>query len=221
MPCLDCRAAVLFGSNVGDRLGECPVMAGKVLGVVLPLAVHVIGRLVEDCRTSGTGTRAVRPHILDANHDRYGDWLTGGGRAPRRGWLGDDERPGADTHLRAMALADPHMLDRPERRDQPTHRGAHIGIGEHRNDGVRRDRAVGFHGRPSPVAPVRDVPLEPVPSRRGSSLSYMGPTWMATRARIRGEYRLLFAFRLCRTFCRFGTKGVMILARSTGENPKK
>src|SRR5690349_5380946 len=142
-PWLDCRAAVLLRSNVGDRFGERPVMAGEILGAVLPLAVHVVGGFVEDGRAGGTGTCAVRARILDANHDRDGGRLPGGRRTPVRGRLGDDERPGADAHLRAMARADPHMLDRPERRYEPAHRGPHIGIAEHRNDGVRWDRAVG------------------------------------------------------------------------------
>jgi integrase len=111
-PSLDCGAAVLLWSDVGNRLGECPVVAGKVLAAVLPLAVHVIGWLVDDGGTSAAGTLAVRSLILDANHDRHGYRLPGDGRASRGGWLGDDARVLPVNARPRLLLAAKHPRDR-------------------------------------------------------------------------------------------------------------
>jgi hypothetical protein len=121
-------------------------MAGEIVDAVLPFAVHMIGWLLDDRSASGTGTCTVLPRVLHSNHDRHRDAFTGAGRTSRSGCLGDDKGPVADTHLHAMPVPDPHMLDRPESRGQPDRRRRHIGIGEYRDDGDRRDGTIGFHG---------------------------------------------------------------------------
>src|ERR1700692_2294238 len=52
-----------------------------------------------------------------------------------------------NVHLRPMVFADPEALDKAESLGQPTHRGAHIGVDEHRDRGCARDRSVRRHGR--------------------------------------------------------------------------
>ena len=73
--------------------------------------------------------------------------MTSPGRGGRRvaAHVADDQRPVAEGQLRAMALADPHALDEPERRPEPLDRLAHIGVDEHRHDRGLRDGAVVLH----------------------------------------------------------------------------
>lgn len=52
--------------DVRERLRENPLMAPRVLGGVLTLAVHVVGGLLEDLRSVGSRTLAVRRRIVHA-----------------------------------------------------------------------------------------------------------------------------------------------------------
>ena len=100
------------------------------------------------------GGRVVDPHHHPVRH------LAGARRSLLLPHVGDDHRAAlTDAELRAMALADAHPLGEPERRLEPGNRLADVGIDEHRNDGCRRDRAIGSHrappGCPQPESQVR------------------------------------------------------------------
>jgi hypothetical protein len=57
--------------------------------------------------------------------------------------VANDHRPTfPNIHLRPMVLADLEALDEAKSVTQPTHRGAHVGIDEHRDRGRVRDRSV-------------------------------------------------------------------------------
>jgi SAM-dependent methyltransferase len=53
--------------DVRERLRKRPLMAPRILGVVLALAVHVVGRLVEDLRSVSPRLLAVLACVLDAD----------------------------------------------------------------------------------------------------------------------------------------------------------
>jgi hypothetical protein len=53
-------------------------------------------------------------------------------------------RPDAVGELGAMLFPDPHALDEAERRAQPVHRGAHVGIDELGDHGGGRVERPGF-----------------------------------------------------------------------------
>ena len=117
-------------------------MAPGVLGAVLALAVHVVGRLLEDLRSVGSRVLAVPPGILHAYEHRVCGF-------PRAWWhavvtdVADDHCAAfSDVHLRPMVLADLEALDEAESLAQPTHCSAYIGIDEHRSRGRGRDRSV-------------------------------------------------------------------------------
>ena len=58
--------------NIGDGLGEVPTMTGEVLGVVLALAVYMIGRFREDMGAMLAGSFTVSKGIFDADLDDVG-----------------------------------------------------------------------------------------------------------------------------------------------------
>ena len=92
---------------------------------------------------------AVGGRVVDPHHHPVRD-LAGARRSLVLPHVGDDHRASlTDAELRAMALADAHPLGEPERRLEPGNRLADVGIDEHRNDGCRRDRAIGSHRAPS------------------------------------------------------------------------
>ena len=122
----DGLAAPFLGRCVGQGLGERPLVARGILGVVLALAVLEVGQLHHDPRTVLARLRAVRPRVLDAHQHRRGR-LAGPRRPAAAADVGDDDRAVADTQLRAMALADPDALDEPERGSEPLDRLAYIG----------------------------------------------------------------------------------------------
>src|SRR6266540_3107974 len=51
--------------DVGDRLRERPAVAAEVLGVVLPLAVRVVGRCIEDLGAGPGCPVVVTVRVLD------------------------------------------------------------------------------------------------------------------------------------------------------------
>ena len=121
-------------------------MTRGILRLVLPLAVLEVGRLHQDLRAVEPSVLAVGGRVVDPHHHPVRD-LAGARRSLVLPHVGDDHRASVtDAELRAMALADAHPLGEPERRLEPGNRLADVGIDEHRNDGCRRDRAIGFHG---------------------------------------------------------------------------
>lgn len=133
--------------DVRERLREGPLMPPGVLGVVLALAVHVVGGLLEDLRSVALRVLAVRLRVLHAHEHRVcgfaGTW-----RYAAVADVANDHRAAfTNVHLRPMVLADLEALDEAESLGQPTHRGAHIGIDEHRDRGRARDRSVRQHSR--------------------------------------------------------------------------
>src|SRR5471030_1032100 len=93
--------------------------------------------------------------------------------------VSDDERTLAKTHLRSVVVADPHSLHKAERRAQPCHRLAHVGIDEHRDDRCSRDGPIRFHVsrewyRSIPESLARGAGGSHV----GALISYCGATFM-------------------------------------------
>src|SRR5947209_5107440 len=120
-------------------------MPPGVLGVVLALAVHVVGGLLEDLRSVSSRVLAVRDRVLHAYEHRVCD-LAGTWRYAVWADVADDHRATfADVHLRPMVFADLKAFDESESLTQPTHRRAHIGIDEDRDRGRARDRSVRQH----------------------------------------------------------------------------
>jgi len=118
-----------------------------VLGVVLALAVHVVGGLLEDLRSVGSRVLAMRPRVLHAYKHRVCDFAGTWRNAVVADVANDHRAAFPNAHLRPMVLADLKALDEAKSLSQPTDRGAHIGIGEHRDRGRARDRSVRQHGR--------------------------------------------------------------------------
>src|ERR1700729_611399 len=84
--------------NIGERLGERPLMTGEVLGGVLPLAEHHVGRLHQDVRAVRAGPPTVSSYVLHPHHH--------GVRGLARTWraaipshVADDHRPVTDPEL--------------------------------------------------------------------------------------------------------------------------
>ena len=63
----------VLGSDVADRLGELPPVAGEVLRSALPLAVLVVGRLLQHVGTVPAGALELGVNGLDAHLYRVGD----------------------------------------------------------------------------------------------------------------------------------------------------
>ena len=148
---VDERAAPLLGGDVGERLGERPLVPGEILGRVLSLAVFEVSRLLEDARAVRPGPFAVGVHVIHADSHRVRH-LTRAGRAAVAADVGDDHRAVAESELRAMVLADADALGEPECLGQPGDGLAYVRIDENGNDLARRDGAVGLHaGRPTRV----------------------------------------------------------------------
>jgi len=79
--------------------------------------------------------------------------------------VADDDRPVSKAELRAVVLADPDTLGKPEGGTQPLHRLAYVWVDEHGDDGGSRNRAVGLqHGSKLPQcgrAILRPAPKRP------------------------------------------------------------
>jgi hypothetical protein len=96
-----------------------------VLGRVLPLAIFELGRLHNDARAVRPSALVVRGGVDHTNHHRVRDLAL-----PR--WptliahVANDDRSLAEAELRSVVLANPHALDKPERRAKPIDRSAHV-----------------------------------------------------------------------------------------------
>ena len=115
-------------------------MACGVLGGELPFAVLEIGRLHQDPRAGRPGPLALGARVIRAHHHRVGD-LTAAGRSAITPHVADDHRTVAEPELGAVVLADPHPLDEAERRRQPGHGLADIGVDQDGDDSGGRDGA--------------------------------------------------------------------------------
>lgn len=92
LPRVDSCSTPVLRRNVGDRLGERPVMAGRIVCGILPLAVSMIGRLAEDGSAGRKRILIVGFDVIDPDHYRVGGRVVSGGRAaPVRG-IGNDQR---------------------------------------------------------------------------------------------------------------------------------
>lgn len=102
----DGDSAPVLWSDIGKSLREGPMMAGEILGRILPLAVLELGRLHQDAGAVATGPLAVREHVVDPHHHCVGD-LPGSRWTTIVSYVADDHGPLApDAHLGAMRLAD-------------------------------------------------------------------------------------------------------------------
>ena len=64
---MKCAAAPFLGGDIGDRFGEVPAVAVKVLSVVLALPIGLVLRLSQDDGTVLSCALAVTLSIFDAN----------------------------------------------------------------------------------------------------------------------------------------------------------
>src|SRR5689334_22260021 len=94
-------AAPGFGRDVGQRLGERPLVAERVLGVVLAFAVLEVGRLHQDAGTMGPRPLAVGTGVLHPHHNRVGG-LAGARRTTVAADVADDQGAVAQAQLRAV-----------------------------------------------------------------------------------------------------------------------
>ena len=134
----DRRPAPLLGVDVGERLGERPLVARRVFGRVLALAVGKVPRLLQYPRAVRARSLAVGLGILHANHHRLRH-LARPRRSALAAHVAEDHRAIADGELRAMVLADLQALDEPERGAQPLDRLAHVRVDQDGNNGSCRD----------------------------------------------------------------------------------
>jgi hypothetical protein len=88
-------------------------MTGEVLGGVLPLAEHHVGRLHQDLRAVLACPLTVGSCVLHPHHHGLGD-LTRTRRPAITAHVGDDHRPVTDPELRPVVLADPQPLHKAE-----------------------------------------------------------------------------------------------------------
>ena len=65
---LDQGTAPFRRIDIGNALRKRPAMAGKVFGCILPLAVWIIGRRLNDPRTVLQGALIMGVHICDSHH---------------------------------------------------------------------------------------------------------------------------------------------------------
>src|ERR1700691_1123821 len=146
--------APVFRGDIRDCLRERPLVAGEVLGGVLPLAVREVGRLLDDASTVLAGALTVRVRIVYTHHHR----VRGLARPRRSAVVADiteNHRAIANAQLRAVVLAYLHTLDNPERRAQPVNRRAHVRIDQDGDHGRFWDGAVGLHcGHPISTNPL-------------------------------------------------------------------
>ena len=66
---MKCTTAPFFGSDIGDGFGEVPVVAVKVLSIVLALAIGLLLRFGQDDGSVLSRALAVALSIFDANLD--------------------------------------------------------------------------------------------------------------------------------------------------------
>jgi hypothetical protein len=118
-------------------------MAGGILGGVLPLAVLEVLRLHENAGAVCAGPLTVGLRIVYAYHHRMGG-LPGPRRAAIVAHVADDDRTVSAAELRAVVLADPNTLEKPEGGTQPVDRFSYVRVYEDGDDRGLGDGAVGL-----------------------------------------------------------------------------
>lgn len=132
------------------------MVARWVLGRVLPFAVWEVRWFHCDGRAAGPRALAVCIDVGHAHHHRVRHLAT-------TRWstviphVTENESTVAEAQLRAVVLADPYTLDKPEGIAKPISRFAYVRIDEDRDDSGRRDRSVRVH-----AASLRDAREEPL-----------------------------------------------------------
>jgi hypothetical protein len=94
-----------------------------LLGLLLKLSVGLDGL---PAPVRGSDPLAMSVRVFDTHQHRLGD-IARTRRAAAAAYVGDDHGAVTSPKLSAVVLADPHPLDEPERRRQPSHRLAHVG----------------------------------------------------------------------------------------------
>jgi len=134
---MKCAVAPLLGSDIGDRFGEVPAMAVKVLRVILTLAVGVIPGFGQNDGPILPRALAMGSSIFDANLNNV--------RLVRyRIAFGDGHATIAGLHLDTVT-GDTESDREAESLRQPIGRGRGVGINEHRDDDAGRHRAIESH----------------------------------------------------------------------------
>ncbi len=125
-------------------------MPAEVFGAVLPFAVRIVGRWVQDPRTMLRGPFVMANSVL---HPCVHGVCVGSRPRPleadsrfalRSAQVGDDDGTVAEQELRPV-LGDAKPHSKPEGVAEPIRSLSHVGIGEHRNDRRRRNRPVCNH----------------------------------------------------------------------------
>jgi hypothetical protein len=134
---MKCAAAPFLGSNIGDGFGEVPVVAMKILSVVLALAIGLVLGFAQNNRTIPPRAIAMSVGIFNPN-------------------LNDVRVVGCHTafRYRKAALSSVHLdtvirnaetNGEPKSLRQPIRRCRGIRVDEHRNHGARWNRSVESH----------------------------------------------------------------------------
>src|SRR5215472_4440928 len=121
-------AAPFFRSDIGDGFGEVPVVAVKILGIVLTLAIGLILGFSQNDGSVLSRARAVTLRILDPNLNDvrlFGRHIS----------FGDGDAALAGLHLDTM-IGNAETDSEAECLSQPIGRSARIGVYKHRYHGA-------------------------------------------------------------------------------------
>ena len=152
----DGRPAPILWGNIRERLRERPPVACKVLGGVLPFAKLKVGRFHDDAGAMLASLVTMGANVLYAYHHRVRDIARTRGTAIIS-HIPDDDGTVAEPELRAVVLADPYPLDKPEGCTKPGDRRPHVGIDQNRDNRRRWDGAIRHHVRLQTFEPCRSV----------------------------------------------------------------
>jgi hypothetical protein len=138
--------AAPFGRiDVSHRLRQLPAVPRRVGDEAGPLAVNVRLRLLEDAGTRVAGTRTGGVDVADADLDHLRDDVTARSDLRATNVCDHDRAIGTDLHLRAVVVANPHALPKPEGSLEERDRRTHVGVNQYRCDGRRWRGAIGEH----------------------------------------------------------------------------
>ena len=120
---------------VGECLGEGPPVAADVPDDVLPLAVDMIDRRLQNLRAAGSDVLEVGGHVRNPDHDLVADVVRADLRATLTiDVLRDDHGAVSDDQLGAM-VRDLKPFPEPEDVLEPFDRLSHVRIRQDRNHG--------------------------------------------------------------------------------------
>ncbi len=120
-------------------------MAREILERALAFAVLAVGGRLDHRGPRCARTLELVFHIVDAHLDLVRDDV-GMRLLSLACHVGHDHRPvRADTHLRAVAFANPGSFHEAESDGEPVHCRAHVRVDEYRDNRDRRNRAIMFH----------------------------------------------------------------------------